>query len=491
MALELKPPDLTEPQLRQRLEPELRKLSGPATLGDIVTTTGLPAERTEPVLRSLLDEYQGRLAVDDKGELIYSFPHGLQRRRTSGEALRAVLDLLWKAFRIVYKVGILVVLVAYFVIFLVIMLALLAAVLSKGGDSDFDFDFDLGGCGDGCGDGCFWFWVFSDRPSYYHQPQAFERRGTTPYRAKPKGSASKVPPWMLAYEFVFGEEPAPIDPLAHERELLSYVRDHDGRVTAADMASLTGESLEQADARLLNLMVRHGGDVEVSDNGSLIYTFDRLMVSAGRQAGEREQQRHWSRWWEKRETPLQLNRNSSGANWTLGFLNGFNLLWSSIILFSGAAMFGGPLAAFGPLLWWVLGPLPWLFSLLFFVIPLVRKGLQNKENAARRQRNLLRELAQRVFRSGAGIEGQEVEFDLFFPDDYLRLPGVEAVLTQDMFDDLAARWEAELEIDDEGRTGHRFERLRRELADVEAARASLDPRQFRLGAIEYDSGDNT
>lgn len=483
MATELKPPEFDEPQLRQKLEPELRQMDGPVTLGDVVTATGLPAERTEPVLRELLDEYQGRLAVDERGELIYEFPRGLRRPRTKRELLREVARWLWRAFKVVYKAGILVILVVYFLIFVAITLALMAAILSRGGDSDFDFDLDLDGCGDGCGDGCLWAWILSDNRSYHTTTQPFQRRGPTPYRTKAPGAKSKVPPWELAYEFVFGREAAAVDPLEDERRVLAYLRDHSGRITAADVVALTGCTLDEADGRLLNLMVRHGGDVDVSDEGSLIYTFDRLMISAGRRPGESETNRTWTWWWERTEQPEPLNRNSSTANWTIGAINFFNLVWSSIFVFGGQALVPAiPAAA-----WWFLGPVAWVFSLLFFVIPAVRKVILNRENAARKQRNRLRELGRAVLRHYAGLGGHEVTADLLDPAAAARYEGVSDALNQELLEDLARRWQAELEFDDEGHTGYRFARLRQELADVARARRDVDPDQFRLGAIEYDS----
>ncbi len=479
MATELQTQDVGEPQLRQRLEPHLRRLQGAATLGDIVTETGLPAERTELTLRQLLDQYNGRLAVDANGELLYSFPHGLRREATWKDTRDRLLATLWQWFKIAYKVGYSVILITYFLLFLVIMIAAMVAMVAATQSSDSDFDLDLDGCG------CFpldLLW-FIDPVTYRSQPAAFQRSGVTPYRAKPKADRRRVPVWVQIFEFVFGEERPAADPLARERELLAYLRDRKGRVTAADICAVTGESLEAAERTLLHLMVAHGGDVEVSDDGSLIYTFDRLMVSAG--APKEAKSRRWAWFWERREQPERLNRNSSAANWVIGLLNAFNLSWSGFFTFAGPAALNSVAG------WIVLGLFPFTFSALFFLIPLIRWNMMVKENEARLHRNRLREVARKVFYWH--VAGRDD--DVVLPDelvqyrreagDLVHTPGQMAALVKR----LAEVWEGEPEADDRGQVGYRFERLRQEWRDVSQAREAVDPEQWKIGDIAYDSHD--
>ncbi|MBI2300847.1 MAG: hypothetical protein HYU66_18210 [Armatimonadetes bacterium] len=464
MATELQRTTWSEPQLRTRLEPELRRRMGPATLGDIVTSTGLPAEQTEPVLRRLLDDYHGRLAVDENGELIYSFPHGLKRPVSWRDRLRQAGAALWRGFKTAYKVGILVVLVAYFVVFLVVMVA---ALVAFGGE----------GCG-GCLFPFDWLW-FVDVPATGRTRAAWSSNASAP---RGKRRERKVSPWLQAYEFGFGPGAPPGAPLAEERMLLHYVREHNGCLSALDVAGLTGQSLEEAERTLLHLMVAHGGDVEVSDDGTLLYTFDRLMVTAGRPATD--EGRGWSWWWERPEQPSTLNRNSTASNWVLGLLNGFNLIWSGIFTFSPGVIGPG-------LPGWVasvLGPVPFIFSGLFFAIPLVRSSLLRAENARRQERNGLREIARRLFHGHVVrpdidlVSAAELMQEQGAAGEHLGLAAIQRHL-----DWLIKAWEGEPDSDAEGKLGWRFPRLQQEAADVRAAREGRDPAQFRLGAVEYDS----
>lgn len=490
MATELQT-EYTAPQLRQRLEPHLRRRTGPATLGDIVAETGLPSEQTEPVLRQLLDEYDGRVQVDEHGELVYAFPNGLKpRTNTFGDVLRAVRDTLWAWFKVAYKAGILVILVLYFVFFLVVMIAAMVAMIAAASNSDSDFDLDLDGCGDGCGGGCFpWdiLWFIDPPGSYRRQPQKFQRQGVSPYQTKPKATKKGPPFWLQAFEFVFGEERAKADPLQQERELLAYIRDHRGRVTVADVVALTGQSVDEAERTLNHLMVAHAGDIEVSDEGVLIYTFDRLMVSAGAKAGEPSAHRRWSWWWERPEQPEKLNRNSSAANWGLGLMNAFNLLWSGFFTFSGATELGVP--AF---LWVLIGPLPLVYSLLFYGIPLVRHYKLQTENRLRAWRNLLREAARKVFRThiAAGAErvvspGRMVQYERE-PGDQVHTAG----LMEQLVDSLAHLWRGERRAGPDGAL-YAFDELREAWTAAVKARAAVDPEQWKLGRMAYDTADES
>ncbi|HKJ03854.1 MAG TPA: hypothetical protein VJ997_15415, partial [Longimicrobiales bacterium] len=60
----------------------LRKLEGRATIGDVVTATGIAAADAKASLKALLESHHGHLAVSDSGELLYHFDPGLIRRGT-------------------------------------------------------------------------------------------------------------------------------------------------------------------------------------------------------------------------------------------------------------------------------------------------------------------------------------------------------------------------------------------------------------------------
>ena len=58
----------------------LRSLKGRGTIGDVVSSAGLPRDQVESALKGLLESHQGHLEVAQSGEMIYLFDSKLLRR---------------------------------------------------------------------------------------------------------------------------------------------------------------------------------------------------------------------------------------------------------------------------------------------------------------------------------------------------------------------------------------------------------------------------
>jgi hypothetical protein len=231
---------------RVRGRTELVKL----TRGDAVALTGLPSEQAEPALKSLVKTYRSHMAVTEEGELVYQFDPSLERRDkvTLRERLQAAGQVAWRAFTFLFKIWIVVTLVVYVVAFIAMMLSLMFA---RSNDRD-----DRRG-----GDGGFpliWFWLMPDLapPGYYRDP--YGRQMAAPRKRPAKRFYQSV------FDYVFGPKSAPVDPRESDKRLLAYLRDHKGRVTASELAVLTGMSLTAAEEELTRLMVEYDGDVQVA-----------------------------------------------------------------------------------------------------------------------------------------------------------------------------------------------------------------------------------
>lgn len=305
----------------------LRKLGGSATLGDLMAATALPAGTISQNILPALSQHQGHVAVDQKGTLVYTLDRA--RRPRDHGAWRALGRALYRGLQALYFAGLCAVLIGYFAFYVIVLLVVAAcaiALAAAGGDG---CDCDCGGCdAEGCdcsGLACCDctvpdFSCFGRSPPAVHDPErrALHRRHHDERRArwearrarsrqrrakrlaavrKRLGLTPEPAVLGLALEreqvehapsrlrsvhaFVFGA-PAPAeDPAARERNILAYIRDHAGRITAADTASLTGLPLEEADALTLDLAARYEGDIEVTDSGAILYTFESLATTAG------------------------------------------------------------------------------------------------------------------------------------------------------------------------------------------------------------------
>jgi|GEM_PF-2104396 len=333
--------ELIQLPVQRELIDAIRKAGGRATLGDLMASTSRSAAQIEANILKALNGVGGHLAVDDNGELIYSVEG--QRQLPGDPWLVRFGRFLRETLKTVFFAGLTIVLVAYFVFYIVLAIAIAVAAIaaaSRGGDVDCDCDCEASSCdvcgecacmcdGDSCnacGDvvaGCFT--CGADGRARKKARNAERRERSRERRADRKAARAQrrqvrtqrrqqqieqfrqsvgmsavashlglslepetvegKPPFLRAVrDYIFGPvRPLP-DPLATERNALAYIRAHDGRMAASDMVMLTGLPLDQADAVLLDIATRFEGNIEVTDAGVILYTFDRLMVSTGSDA---------------------------------------------------------------------------------------------------------------------------------------------------------------------------------------------------------------
>src|SRR4051812_28608939 len=165
------------------------------TQADAVALTGLPSEQAEPALKSLVATYRSHVAVTDDGDLVYAFDPSLERRDKVPlrERLEKVGQVAWQGFTFLFKISIVVTLIAYVLAFVAMMIALMA----RGGD---DRDDRRGGGGGGLP--WIWFWLMPDlAPAGYAPRDAYGR----PLRRSNKPTKRF---YQSVFDFVFGPKTA-------------------------------------------------------------------------------------------------------------------------------------------------------------------------------------------------------------------------------------------------------------------------------------------
>jgi hypothetical protein len=361
------------------LEQHLQRGQRHFTLTEAAAMTGLAIDEVREALEALLDKYVCRLQVSEYGDLIYHFGDTLRRRgaKTAAERLQEIAAWLWKIFTVVYKAWIAVTLVVYFVIFLVIVIALLIAASARQSDRDrrssagaaINMDRLLH----------MFFAIFRWRTITGTVDYRRDRRGYRyrHYRPQPGVLNDTKKSFIAAvYDFVFGPPRVRLDPLANEKEIAAYLQQHKGIVVPSELMALAGWDFAQAETFLTDCVIRYHGDARVSDNAVLYGEFDTITRGIGQVEGG-----EIVHYWDEYEPEYELTGNSNGYNLLIVLMNSFNLLCALLVL-SGIL---ANLEALGPgnqlstfLMshrWFVtlcLGWLPLLFSVLFFLIPLVR-----------------------------------------------------------------------------------------------------------------------
>ena len=459
----------------------LRRLKGRATVGDVAAATGLAANRAETALRELLEMHRGHLEVGERGDLVYSFDPRLIRRDAVPFWTR-VRERAWSVFKAGFKIWIVAMLVIYFLVFVALMIA---ALLANNRDGD------GGGFGGGERRGGrhvhfpnFWLWYMIWSPNWgWGRPYYGDRYGRRPSR---RGERPQGPPfYKKVFAFVFGPDRPEVRPERRDREFLRFIRARRGAVSAADLVQATGLPMEEAESELARLMAAHDGDVEVTEDGTLVYVFPSLMVSAHGEVREREIPVAWRRL----EPKLPLTGNSAGSNAAIIGINTFNLAAAASapwFIFPRLGI-GGPAAEIG-LIW-----IPVIFSMAFFAVPLLRAPGVWRENARRAARNVRKAILGLVSRASLAKEGP-APVELEEARSLLRnSPHGAAFRTSDVtgvLDRLVAEFDGEVEVTAEGSTRFRFPGFRHAMEAANRLRARLGLGSGGVGRIVYASDDD-
>jgi hypothetical protein len=466
---------------------------GPLTVADAAARTGLALRDAESGLKWLSTEYRGRLRVTAEGELVHVFPYGFTRpwegADTRRRALHAVGHALAAAARFVVRAWVAVVLVGYAAVFLALVIAM--AFARQGNDSR-GRDSDLPGGALGymflrvVGDALFWtFHPFSPVSVYggygYGGAGAW---GAGSRRFAARSREPKMPLYERVNRFFFGPTPPPEDPLETERGVVAAIRAGKGRIGLADVMRVTGLPREQADPLMARLMLDYDGDVGVSEDGGIFYTFPAMRKTAASDPAAAAPAPAWAK-----PRPLPpLTGNPAGANVVIAGLNAFNLfmgLWcieNAMTLERMAHLFDRiphPIQDPGTAI--ALGVVPFVFSTLLFALPIARAALRPlRVRAAAEERGrlaVLREVLERVRKKEPVTDkavAQAWRVASGTEPDTGRLNRELVALGGDVsMEESPVRW--------------RFADLETEAAAVEAERAAAPDEEAKLGKVIFDS----
>lgn len=452
---------VADPQAEQRLLEALKSRGSSRgellrlTRSDAVALTGMPSEQAEPALKALVKAYRSHLAVTESGELVYQFDPSFERRdRVSlGERLRQGGALLWKGFAFLFKIWIMVTLVAYVIAFLAMAIVLITA------QSQGDRNNSRRSNSDG---GMFWLW-------YWLMPDMAPRNRYGRQLQRPNTPKKRF--YVAIFDYVFGPSDKPHDPREADRRLIAFLRDKKGRLVTSELVALTGLSYQAADEELTRLSVEYNGQVEVSDDGSLVYRFDELLPSADAVATS------WNYAWDRHPPVPMLTGNSSGANVAITAFTAFNLVASMTI---GPAFLAAKGLVHTPGLLFLVTTFPLIFSLIFFAVPTLRwfKLRQQKKRmkAAELRNRLLREI---WLHSDAPLDPAALVTAVAAAHQE-SVPRVTRLLDQ-----LLVELNGEIENTEGGAIRYRFAKLRDERRVVEAERQQASTPS--LGKVVFSS----
>ena len=266
--------------------------------------------------------------------------------------------------------------------------------------------------------------------------------------------------------------------------MLAWLRENKGVLTTTEIVALAGWTFPEAEERLTEYLTRFKGRADITDEGVLIGTFDQMLAQgdAKLDGGTVEL------FWDEFEAPFLLTGNTSGKNTLIAAMNGFTLLMSTIVLFnqslnSSADMMSGDSASAITAMHVFLGWIPFLFSFLFFMIPLLRYFRVSRDEAQRLERNKRRRVVRVIF--------DTVGYPLKLDDVVAAVNrGAMAELPHAEVERLLSALLIDLhgssDLAENGTVLYRFARIDREIASAKAVRAKREVAN-NLGTVLFDT----
>jgi hypothetical protein len=485
----------------RKLVEALKKRRRSLTVADAVAASALPLPLVQELLPRAADEYSARLEVTESGEILYTFPRIFTSRYRGfraglGRFLAALGGAAKTAAVWFFKVWIMVMLVGYFVLFMLI--ALTALMVSAAGSSSSRSDKrsrnDGGGfyLVSGIFDLIIRIWFYSELGRSLDRAYTGNYGGTRGPR--PKGR----PLHQAIFSFVFGEpDPNREAEKAEKKTLIAWLQQNSGLISLPEYMALTGKPLPEAEGGILAACSEFGGMPEVTGEGAIVYRFDKLLLRSDKAGGG-----------PGKAVPLkglrQFSANKKGMNNWFALINTVNLLFGAYFFYHSSVT--GPVTRPGTVSWLYgitytnlssriggdplplitlgLGLVPLAFSILFWLIPVLRYFREKRENQGIKLENLRKIGFQRIWSKPRGLG----RGDILGPSPEAspeNLPAAQDGIIKDM----AAYSMPELEVDPSGNPVYDFVELEREKEDVTRCRAGIRPGDSDLGKTVFDSGN--
>jgi hypothetical protein len=472
-----------------------RKPKG-ATAADICAATALPLADVRELLPKAADEYSGHLQVTESGEILFHFPSGfISRYRGLSFQIKKFAGFFATAVKttlvFLFKIWIMLMLIGYFLLFMVLALASIALTVAAQSKSS-----NNRGRSAFFGPNLFsliWrMWFFSEltKPRY----------GNYRNEKAPHNKKNRRPMHKAVFSFIFGED----DPNSNweekeDKTVIEYIQSNRGVISLVEYMALTGKDSFEAEKLILSFCVRFSGSPEITEEGVIVYRFDDLLLRAGSSNFTELSPQV------KRLKIFSFNSKSMNAGFII--INAVNLIFGSYFLYHSLA--SGFLEAgiqyqtsssyfyvftnvlmelfvnnppFGVFI--ALGVVPFIFSLLFWIIPAIRKITEENENEKIKLMNF------RKF-SFSKIWNTPVNIDLtnFSPSGNECLPKDITGAKDQVIKDIGSVSSPDINLDENGKTIYSFKELESEKASVKKYRTDIDNERSMLGSAIFDSNE--
>lgn len=441
-------------QIVRSVEQIIKKTHGKFSPEDAVASTGFSLDSINSALQRLLELYRARVVMNPQtGSLMFQFHYPLEKihKKTFKEALFDTLNFLWKIFIIIYKAATGVILIFYTVLFIVIIIA--GLLISASSDRDDrrgggQVSLVLMGLIRGILQGLNLI-AWSGAVQNYTDPSGLTYKKYQKEKNSGKNFVQSV------FSFVFGPDYPKPDPNEDAKEMIAFIRTKsNGKLTAADIVLLSGVTYDIAEEKLAEYAAKYKGELSISENGVIVGDFTNLLNT---QAKNLESGRIVY-YFNEIDHPAEHTGNKFGKNLLIAGMNIFNLFVSYTIL----NIANDPLASQGsyalsPFLTFLLGWFPFIFSISFFVIPILRIPF-TISYANRRKKIIMRK---KIFQAIFTQPGTKLTFNQIA--NAINLPKELFDKGKRTLEKLVIDLRGDIQIADDGTAVYNFEKVKSEL----------------------------
>lgn len=501
---------ISDPKAYEKVVLAFRRQKKGITLSDVAAGTGLGLGKVKELVPLAADEYSARLEVTESGEILYSFPGGFNSRYRGVRAafkrfLSSFSRYSSKVLAVLFKAWIMVMLVGYFLLFMAIALAFLFLSVAANSNSR----------GRRSGGGMYasanlfnliirlWFYseLFGGRRdnrwggSYVRQPSS---------KGRPLNRA--------IFSFVFGEsDPNQDRETLEKKALVSFIRKRRGVISLPELMIITGLPPQKAERLAMSLCAEFGGQPEATAEGTVVYRFEEILASGDTVKAESSAAEAVAL--SIPPSPLYkdvkiFSSNQGKMNFWFSLINGVNLLFGGYFLYNAVntgritqaliqnqgqgsntiyTMVYLFLSSFSfdplPVIQIALGIVPLVFSVLFWLIPLIRSLLLKRENNKIKLDNFRSFFFSRIWGRPEGFQSASHETR----EEDCRPQDLEAA-RESLLKEMASYSPPEVSVDEKQSVIYDFTELRREKNALEKYRLAIDPAEGETGKVIFDSG---
>lgn len=443
---------------------------GRLTPQDAAAATGLAVDEARDALGRMIELYVSRVTADENGNLLFVFEMPFRQRGTltAAERLAALRDKAWRTFKRIYRMLIGVTLVVYFAVMLLAVLALMLALRST---SDNDRDRDDG---DGLAGGLMHMLGEGLRAAFWYNVYVGDLEPAVT-RGRRKVKEKKKSFFVAVYDFALGPERPMPDAFADEREVAAFLSRREGVLVPAEIVALSGVPFDGAEERMAEYLVRFDGEPSISEEeGAVVGEFESYTSGRVESAGDASV----LYWWQEIEKPFEHSGNSSGQNAGAIGIMAFTGLASIAMMAGGLkalALYGHFFTTGAATV--LLGWLPLLLAVSYFLLAIVRLPGVARQEAARRRRDREKRVARLVFerhmtRASLDEFAQALSTDGGEPIDRSELESI--------LNGLMPKFQGEVQLAENGTPLYAFERVERELG---ASRRVRDSKSLPGGSL--------